>query len=143
VAVRRILLGALAVVLAVSLVGIVAVVVDLDREEARQRQEDKERAALDREHMRQFVREMNDWSLPPSIARADTPDEKLGSYVARHFVAEPGFTTRQAAEDLVAFFDTKGYRMAGRRGYWAGECKVVDCIFFVDIHGDDIEVGGP
>jgi hypothetical protein len=63
----------------------------------------------------EFKREMDHWVLPPSVTRSSKPDDELvmdgtDAEVTRYFVAQPGFTTAQALDDLVVALKTQGYR---------------------------------
>jgi hypothetical protein len=69
-----------------------------------------------REHAQSWIREMDSWSLPPSVQRSKRPDEVLAETfgastesATRYYLPAPGTTTKQAAADLVTALRSQGY----------------------------------
>jgi hypothetical protein len=89
-----------------------------------------------------FVREMDGWSLPPSVARSSKPDDQMvigsSASATRYFVAQPGFTTVQATNDLVASLRAQGYDMSVLGDSWIFDCKS-GCTGSIAIEGDSIQ----
>ena len=118
----RIIAG-IAVVVGIAVLVLVVTAISSYNQETNHLQDVHERIAQG------YVREMDGWHLPASVARSSEPDSVGVNgredfvWVFRFFVAQPGFTKVQAANDLVTALRAQGYDVSGIDGDWNFNCK--------------------